>query len=161
MGSTKKPAKKYRPKLKANPLQVVSNNLSPLTADEKTTILVVVHNALNNLVRGEGTKYFWEVVTGALNTALVLDEQVFMKAHSGVFDEAMQAHQECGKRFKKTGNFGYSGKELQAVNYAVTVHEAQLDCLTFKELQNALAEVKVRLQNHRVKYSVFTKEERV
>jgi len=161
MAANKKPAKKYKPRARINPLLVVSSNTSPLTQAEKDGVSIAMHNAMYHMVRGEGTKEFWDVVTGSLNLAVILDEQVFMKSHYTQLDLAMQAHCSCGMRFKTGGKFGYTGKELQAVNDAIAIHEAQLDNLTFKELQYALAETRKRLVNRNYKYSIFTREERL
>ena len=161
MAGRKKPSKKYKPRAKLNPLLIVSNNLSPLTQKEKDAVSLAMHNAMYHLVRGGGTRTLWEVVTGSLNLASVLDEQVFMRSHRAPIDLAMQAHCSCGARFKASGKFGYTGKELQAVNDAIAIHEAQLDNLTFKELQHAIAETQKRLINRHYRYSVFTREERL
>ena len=140
---------------------VVSANTSPLTQAEKDSISLAMHSAMHHMVRGEGTRELWEIITGSLNLAIIMDEQVYQKSHYEALDAAMQAHCNCGNRYKGGNNFGYTGKELQAVNDAIVIHEAQLDQLTFKELQNALNETTNRLRNRRHKYSVFQKQERI
>ena len=155
MASNKKPRKRYVPKFNAaNPLKLVSNNNSPLTDEEKNRILLAVHSAMHALTHGTGERRDWDIITGSLNMAVVLDELTFLRAYNTLFDLAMQCHQQCAYRLQKHGKFGYSATELEAVNTAIVYHEAQLDQITFKEFQNALKNVEDRKKRGQYKYSV-------
>ena len=141
MATNKKPRKKYRPKNNLlDPVGWLLEDMSVVYKEEQLRILAINHNALAELVQGRGTKDHWEIVIGALNTAIVLDEQCYESAYFEPLNAALRAHCRCGVRKKKYGKFGYSGQDLAAVNYALEIHDEQMKRATFREIDKAIAE---------------------
>ncbi len=154
MAVSKKPRKKYRPRAKlADPVAWVLEGFRRLTRDEVLSTQTANHAALAALTQGAGTLEDWKVVTGALNMATVLDEQVYDAEYHEAMQEALQAHGRCGVRLHQCGRFGYSGLDLAAVNLAMEVHDVQLENTTVGEIEKALAEADRR---HRTPKEHFT-----
>lgn len=146
MGKSAKPRKKYRPKPAVNPLLLVASNNSPLTSTEVQGILLALHSAMHDMVHGKATRDSWEVISGSLNMAVVISEMVYDNQYRAEIEKAMDAHMSARNRFRAIGRLGYSGPELQAVNSAIEIHEAQLDSVNFKELTTAEHSVRQRLK---------------
>lgn len=159
MPASKKPKKKYVPRrVIANPLAYVLQGVRPMEHDKRTTLRIINHASLSALVTGQGTLQDWENVTGALNVASALAEIGFGKHYVPDIHAAMKAHAECGARLTKHGKFGYSGPELQQVNHAMDIHDAQMDEASVSELEKAYELV---LESQRKKQFVATVKELV
>lgn len=155
MPSNKKPRKKYKPKgVFRDPVGHVLQGMTLLTPGTVLDVRTKNHNHLSNLVRGNGNKDDWKAVTGALNMAIVLDEQVYDGAYYANLLEALRAHGRCGVRHWNGGNFGYSGKDLAVVNLAFEVHDAQLERSTVGEIERAMSEAERRSHNPKENFSV-------
>lgn len=155
MPASKKPRKKYRPKLNLqDPVGYLIEGMTRVSADEVVRMLATNHAALLEITRGEGTVETWRTVTGALNMAAVLDEQVYECAYQDELSEALRAHGRCGVRYWNGGKFGYSGPDLQSVNYAFQVHDEQIRKATLREIDLAVAESYRRARNPKEHISV-------
>ena len=155
MPKTKKPRKAYRPRaVIANPVGYVLEGMTRISRAEVVRMLTANHAAMMNLTKGEGTVDDWRVVTGALNMAAVLDEQVYDCAYQDELSEALKAHGRCGVRRWNGGNFGYTGPDLQIVNFALSVHDEQMTKATVGEIERALAETERRSRNPKEHISV-------
>lgn len=163
MPTSKKPRKRYRKKhTLQDPVGWLLEDMSLIYKDEQIRILAINHNALAELVHGRGTQYHWDVVTGALNTAIVLDEQCYESANFEPLNAALQAHCRCGVRKKKYGRFGYSGQDLSAVNYALEIHDEQMKRATFREIDRAIVETARRAKDptRRISVEKMAKQEK-
>lgn len=138
MASNKKPKKKYRPKpVLLDPIAHVLVGIRPPAPEHRARIEIVNHGAMYQLTHGKGTRQDWDEVACALNTALVLAEDYKIGFdYLADIQAALEAHRMCGVR-----GFGYSGPELQTVNYALKVHEEQMNIATVSEHERALAKV--------------------
>lgn len=129
-------------------------DMSLIYKDEQLRILAINHNALAELVQGRGTIDHWSIVTGALNCAVVLDEQCYDSMHHESLMEALRAHGRCGVRKQKHGSFGYTGPDLSAVNFALEIHDEQMKRATFREVDRAIAETQRRALDPNHHFSV-------
>jgi len=128
--------------------------MSRVSKDKVLHTLTVHHDAMVRLTKGQGTVDDWRVVTGSLNMAAVLDEQVYDCAYQDELSEALKAHGRCGVRHWNGGNFGYTGPDLQLVNFALSVHDEQMAKATVGEIERALAESERRSRNPKEHISV-------
>lgn len=145
MPANKKPRKAYRPRrILQNPVGYVMEGMSRLTPQDVTRMLAVNHAAMDEIVHGRGTVEHWRTVTGALNMAVALDEQVYAGVEQGPLVAALKAHARCGVRGFKGQTLGYTGADLQCVNHAMGVHEVQVRQATTNEIDRALAECQRR-----------------
>lgn len=141
MPKTKKPRKPYRPRgVIKDPVGYVLGGMSRVDRAHVVRALAINHDAMIRLTHGKGTVEDWKVVTGALNMAAVLDEQVYDCTYQDELSEALLAHGRCGVRRWNGGNFGYTGPDLQLVNFALSVHDEQMTKATVGEIERALAE---------------------
>lgn len=105
---------------------------------EAVTLKLKNHAAMDELVKGRGQTTHCDTVIAALNMTealaiLRLGDEYRPEINAG--QDAMLAMCQRGLR---TGRFVFTGLELQAVNLAMEVHDAQLDACTVAELERAL-----------------------
>lgn len=154
MAVSKKPRKKYRPRVQAqDPVNYVLSGFKPLEGDHKTGLKLKNWDAFEKLRLGKGALEDWRIVTGALNLAVVLDELHYQSDYRPSLDEALLAHGRCGARHWKGQNFGYSGLDLQLVRLALEVHDEQLELTTVGELEAAVKEVLARERSPKHRHS--------
>ncbi len=98
------------------------------------------HEALDSIIKGEGTKEHVDVLIHAVNMAEALirirddlgaDWAIEIKA-------AQDAIYTMGKRGVEKGRFAFTGPEMTAVRVVMDVHDAQLDDCSVKEMEQAL-----------------------
>jgi hypothetical protein len=166
MAKNKKPAKKYRPKYSVvpgfNPVEHAIQGARTATSDQQLKLRLFLHDAMHNLTHGKGSRADWDAVKQALNVSRAMANH--KDGGSDYIDEievAMKAHLECGRRKLRTGNFGYSAQELQSVNLAIEVHEAQMAAMSRKDFEMAVTEVERAIKHRGPKFiveSVFNEE---
>lgn len=145
MAKNKKPSKAYRPKRNlVNPLGWVLEGTHKLTRKQITDTLIRVYAAFDEIVHGRGNVELWRTVTGALNMAIVLDEQVCGGVRSEVLKAALKAHARCGARGEKGVSLGYSGPDLGLLREALEIHSMQIKLITISEVESALDECERR-----------------
>jgi len=143
MPSSSKPRKRFVPGAAVYRAKLKKLNRMTI-ADTCDSVRVRNHESLLAMTNGSGQDGHWKDVAEAINVALVLSEKLYDGAYQKELLLAAVAHAKCGARRHRTGSFGYTGEELQQVNTAMDVHDAQLDDITFGELCKAHAEVKRR-----------------
>lgn len=156
MAGNKRPAKKYRPKgVRLDIVSYVRQGLAPLRDSLRINLLTKIHDAMVEITQGRGTKAHWVLVADALNMAQILDEQVFIAAYETKFRLAHTAHAACGMRFVSGKTMGYTGAELQAVNFALEVHEGQLYKATLGEVERALNTAEARQRDPKTRRQII------
>lgn len=143
---------KYKPKgVRLDNMAWVQSSLMRVEdVSESATIKIRNHDAMNTLRLGNATKVEIDVIISALNIAEAL-------ARRGVGSDwlpELQAAQDHLLALAKRGlttRFVVRGGELTALNLAMEVHDAQLEIVTVKQLETALADVTetVRLKKAR------------
>ena len=98
------------------------------------------HEALDSILKGEGTKAHVDVLIHALNVAEAL---IRIRDDLGAdwateIKAAQDAIYSMGKRGVERGSFAFTGPEMTAVRVVMDVHDAQLDDCTVKEMEKAL-----------------------
>jgi hypothetical protein len=155
MANNKKPRKKYRPRpVIADPVQYVVGGFKPPEPDKTLRVKLLNHGAMKALTDGSATKTEWDYVCTALNVAVVLAEHGIGDEYIEKIKKAMIAHAQCGKRLYQSGKLGYTGEQLTTVNFALEVHDAQMDTVTVAELEKAHMEVSKRLRDKKISYRV-------
>ena len=160
MAGNKRPKKKYRPKgVRLDNLTYVRQGLEPLAGNLRTNLLTTIHDDMVEITQGRGAKHHWVLVADALNMAKVMDEQVFQIAYGAEFELALAAHAACGTRFAiEKRPMLYTGAELQAVNFALQVHAAQLDKATLAEVEHALNTAEARQRDPKTRHRIVIEE---
>jgi len=98
------------------------------------------HEALDSIMKGEGTKEHVDVLIHAVNMAEAL---IRIRDDLGAdwateIKAAQDAIYTMGKRGVEKGRFAFTGPEMTAVRVVMDVHDAQLDDCSVKEMEQAL-----------------------
>ena len=98
------------------------------------------HEALESILRGQGTKHDVDVLINAVNMAEAL---IRIRDDLGAdwateIKAAQDAIYTMGKRGIEKGSFAFTGPEMTALKLVMDVHDAQLDDCTVKEMERAL-----------------------
>lgn len=148
MAANKKPRKKYRPKpVLKDTITYVLSGIKPLSEDTLTWLKTSLHWAMQTITKGEGSPDDWQNVADSLNMGLVLCERGYGNEYIEHMLAARQAMRALRERTKQKGRMAFTGPELAAVNEAIAIHEAQLDCpdLTVVDVERAVKEVRRRI----------------
>jgi hypothetical protein len=151
-----------RKKSKYKPRHVRTDNLNWILAGMKKVgtlptagiaLKLKNHEALESILRGQGTKHDVDVLINAVNMAEAL---IRIRDDLGAdwateIKAAQDAIYTMGKRGVERGSFAFTGPEMTALKLVMDVHDAQLDDCTVKEMERALAIVaeEVRLKKCR------------
>jgi len=98
------------------------------------------HEALDSILKGEGTRAHVDVLIHAVNVAEAL---IRIRDDLGAdWAQEIKAAQDAiytmGKRGIEKGRFAFAGPEMTALKLVMDVHDAQLDDCTVKEMEMAL-----------------------
>lgn len=141
MPKNKKPPKRKRWVMPADPVNLVIDGMKLLTEEERASIMNPCRMALVALTTGEGAQEHWAIVRGTLNVATVVDLAYFSGQYARELNQAIHAHASCGKRYLDKGCYGYAGPELEVIKFALDLHTEHLKKLTFRELTVAVNQV--------------------
>ena len=98
------------------------------------------HEALDSILKGEGTRAHVDVLIHAVNVAEAL---IRIRDDLGAdWAQEIKAAQDAiytmGKRGIEKGRFAFTGPEMTALKLVMDVHDAQLDDCSVKEMEKAL-----------------------
>ena len=98
------------------------------------------HEALDSILKGQGTKDHVDVLIHAVNMSEAL---IRIRDELGVdwkqeIREAQDAIYTMGKRGVEKGKFAFTGPEMNAVKLVMDLHDAQLDDCLVREMEQAL-----------------------
>jgi len=130
-----------RSKYKPRPTYNVLDLFTRAGQEAETTMKLQQHSAMHALTHGSATYQDWYVITLALNLTAVAIEQSGAHDYRPELHAAMDAHAACGARFIKTGKYGYTGAELQAVNDVLAEHQEIMGQYTKVEVKRMMAQV--------------------
>jgi hypothetical protein len=130
---------KYKPKgVRLDALNWVLSGLKPVSEVGDALIILKAknHSALTEYVQGRGNRDQIDVLIGALNIC-----EAFAVHGKGCdwlpeIKEAQDALYDMALRGVNTEKFLFRGPEMQAVNLAMEIHDAQLEVATVKELED-------------------------
>jgi len=99
------------------------------------------HDALAQLARGAATRADMDVIIAALNVAEALIMQDVGDEYLQQLRDGQAAIVELSKRGIERGALVATGPQLTAINWAMELHDAQLDVITVHQLERAIAKV--------------------
>jgi hypothetical protein len=151
-----------RKRSKYKPRPVRTDNLNWILAGMKkvgtlptagTALKLKNHEALDSILKGQGTKEHVDVLINAVNMA---EAMVRIRDDLGAdwkteIRAAQDAIYTMAKRGVERGSFAFTGPEMTALKLVMDVHDAQLDDCTVREMERALeiAAEEVRLKKCR------------
>jgi len=148
---TKKPRnKKYIPKGSTNNVLAIFGGMGSAHHAHLRKNQVKTHAAMTNLAQGRGTLDDWKRIAGVLNIANVMSEQGIGAEFTAALAAAQDAMLKVGKRaVQNAGRFVFTGPELQSLNEALEIHDAQLENSRAVDVDRAADEV-MRRERHRI-----------
>lgn len=130
---------KYRPRpTLQDPVAWVINGFKPMaTHPEAVTLRIKNHNAMHEIVQGNGTTVDVDTVISAVNIAEALAMDGLGEDWMPEIRASQDAVLTMARRGVERGKFLFSGPELTAVNQCMEIHDAQLDQCTYAQLEKA------------------------
>jgi len=153
---------KYRPKgVIRDPMSHVISGMKKVgDLSSGTTLMIMNHDALENVRKGLAQRKDIDVLIAAVNMAEAL---IRMRIGDDWRDEiraAQDALFAVGSRGAETGKFILRGPELTSLNLGMEIHDAQLEACTVAELERAIDIVHNEIRHHRAR-PIIKKEENV
>lgn len=140
---------KYRPKpVLVNPLGYVLESMTPVTKHENFLLDLKIKNseAMVSLMQGRATKADMDILIAMSNVTEALHQMGFGAEYQDVCVGGRAAILSIVSRAGKHGRFTPTGPEIQLLNLLMELHDAQMDIVTVRDIEKALALVKFKIQ---------------
>ena len=138
---------KYKPKgIIANPVAYVLESLVPVAKHESYLLDLKIKNseAMRCLLRGEATRHDMDILIAMSNITEALYQLGFGKEYGDVCVGGREALIGIAHRAVQLGRFTPTGPEITKLNLLMELHDAQMDVINIKDMENALAYAKKR-----------------
>jgi hypothetical protein len=133
---------KYKPRpILRDCMAFIKTGFAPVRDQAETMTLVMKnHAALEEITKGRGNKGHIDTMIVAMNMteALAMVREDLGSDWRTEIRAAQDALFTMAQRGLAKGRFVFTGPELQAINLAMELHDAQLDACTVDELQQAI-----------------------
>jgi hypothetical protein len=136
---------KYRPKgIIANPVAYVLESLVPVAKHESYLLDLKIKNsdAMRCLLRGEATRMDLDTLIAMSNITEALYQLGFGREYGEVCVGGREALIGIAHRAVQHGRFVPTGPEIAKLNLLMDLHDAQMDVITIKDMERALAYAK-------------------
>ena len=143
---------KYRPKgVRIDTIGYVMDSMKPVNQHESFAVdlRLTNHMAMAMLTQGKATKKDLDVLISALNITESLYRLGFGREYKDVVSAGLRALRSVGARGIESEKFILRAEEMAALNEAMELHDAQLDVITIKDMENALKIVYDEMRNKR------------
>jgi hypothetical protein len=132
---------KYKPKpVLQNPLSFVLENITPITQHEDYLLNLQLKNssAMERLLQGKANKKDMNTLIAMSNITEALQLMGFGKEYKEVGVDGREALIGIIMRAVKIQRFTPTGKEIQSLNMLMELHDAQMDVITVKAMDEAI-----------------------
>lgn len=133
---------KYRPKgVRIDAMDYVLSSIKPLASlqSEVATLRIRNHGALAAVCQGKANRDDLDVIIAALNVAEALVLHGVGTDYASEIRAAQDALKAMAERGVSLGDrFIFRAAELQAINHAMDIHDAQMDNITVQQLERAV-----------------------
>jgi len=136
---------KYKPKpVLLNPMGFVMENLSPVRSHTAFMLDLKIknHAALEALTKGNATRADIDTLVAMGNVTEAFARLGFGKDYSDVVGRGLQALRSVGARGVQAGRFILKAAEMSALNEFMELHDAQMEVVTLKDMDAAIALVR-------------------
>lgn len=137
---------KYRPKPQyVNPVERALESVRPITQHDQyvTNLKVINMDALAALMKGEATRAHFNVLVAMHNVAEAMRKAGVGPQFDAITDGSFEVLQAIAERKHRTGKFGATGPEIQALKDLLELHDAQLDAgVSVQKMEQILAAAK-------------------
>jgi hypothetical protein len=136
---------KYKPKpVLLNPMGFVMENLSPVRSHTAFMLDLKIknHAALEALTKGNATRVDIDTLVAMGNVTEAFARMGFGKDYSDVVKQGLQALRSVGARGAASNLFILKAVEMTALNEFMELHDAQMEVVTLKDMDAAIALVR-------------------
>jgi len=136
---------KYRPKhVLLNPMGFVLENLSPVRSHTSFMVDLKIknHAAMDSLTKGSATRHDIDTLIAMGNMTEAFARMGFGKDYGDVVKEGLLALRAVGARGATSGRFILKAAEMTALNEFMELHDAQMEVVTLKDMDAAIALVR-------------------
>lgn len=139
---------KYRPRPVYNPVTYVLEGMRPVRNHPAfTSLLIRNHAAAAALAQGKARKDELDDLIGLNNIVHALIGMGFGAEHADVAEQGKAALLCIARRGLDLGRFVPTGPELTAINALIELHDAQLDVITVRDMEEAIGTVFKTIRN--------------
>lgn len=100
------------------------------------------HGAMDALTKGMAKHADIDTLIAMVNMTEAFARLGFGQDYSDVVGDGLQALRDVGKRGAASGNFILKAHEMNALNAAMELHDAQMEVVTLKDMDAAIALVR-------------------
>lgn len=136
---------KYKPKhVLVNPLGYVLESISPVASHKAFMLDLKIknHGAMETLTKGRAKYADIDMLIAMVNMTEAFARLGFGKDYSDVVRDGLQALRDLAKRGAVSGSFVLKAHEMNAMNTVMELHDAQMDVVTLKDMDAAIALVR-------------------
>ena len=136
---------KYKPKpVLLNPMGFVMENLSPVRSHTAFMLDLKIknHAALEALTKGNASRADIDTLVAMGNVTEAFARMGFGKDYSDVVNRGLQALRSVGARGAAANRFILKAAEMSALNEFMELHDAQMEVVTLKDMDAAIALVR-------------------
>ena len=133
---------KYRPKpVLQDPLGYVLESITPVSQHDSYLVDLKIknHGAMTALTRGVATRQDIDVLIPAVNIVEALYRMGFGRDYFPEVRAGLDALFEVGVRGAESGRFVLKASEMDALNVVMELHDAQLEVITVRDMDKAIA----------------------
>jgi hypothetical protein len=133
---------KYRPKkVLANPLGYVLEGMTPVVKHDSFLLDLKIKNhlSMSSLTQGKATREDMDKIINMANIAEALYRLGFGADYKDVLQEGSSAVLAIARRGAETNRFVLWGAEMKALNTLMELHDAQMEVITIKDMERAVA----------------------
>jgi hypothetical protein len=103
---------------------------------------IKTHLAMSTLTKGLATRGDIDTLIATVNIVEALYRLGFGREYADVVKGGLDALRSVGKRGAESGRFILKSDEMNALNLAMELHDAQMEIITIKDMDKAIALVK-------------------
>ena len=136
---------KYKPKhVLLNPVGFVLEGLSPVRSHSSFMVDLKIknHGAMETLTKGLATRTDIDTLISMVNMTEAFARLGFGNDYSDVVRDGLQALRDVGRRGATSDSFILKAHEMNALNTAMELHDAQMEVVTLKDMDAAIALVR-------------------
>ena len=152
---------KYRPRqVLLNPLGYVLEGMTPVAKHDQYLVELKIknHMAMATLTKGLATREDINVLIATFNIVEALYRLGFGSEYADVVHNGLNALRDVGRRGADTDRFILKAEEMNALNLAMELHDAQMELITIKDMDNAVNIVRKEFQQRKMRPIVETKK---
>jgi hypothetical protein len=132
---------KYRPKpILLNPVGYVLEGMEPVRSHGSHALNLKIKNhlALSNLTQGNATRHDIDILINMVNIVEALYRLGFGQEYANEVRSGLDSLHAVAVRGKDTDRFILKADEMNALNIICELHDAQLEVITIKDLDQAI-----------------------